>query len=239
MLAGLAGEAGAQARVEGTVTGIDGKPVAGAMVRVEGSELRKPRTTTTRADGAYVVDELKLGQWLQVVAYQEGRRLAVGSTLVSQAIEKLDLTARAEQITEVVDIEDLNPAGGPAGDVRGVIRDSAGTPIPGARVTIKETPVVTTADSAGRYAFHRLRADVPVDIGASAGGYQGAASRVVVPNGGSVEVNLALEPRKATGQSGPAGPESPGGPVGKALVTNADDSGSSELRPDEASGCRR
>src|SRR5262249_49754177 len=107
MLICLAAAAAAQARVEGTVTGIDGKPVAGAMVRVEGSELRKARTTTTRADGGYVVDDLKLGQWLQVIAFQDGRRLAVGSTLVSQAIEKLDLTARAEQATEVVDIEDL------------------------------------------------------------------------------------------------------------------------------------
>ena len=242
MISGLAADAAAQARVEGTVTGTDGKPVPGATVRVAGSELRKPRTTTTGADGGYVVDDLKLGQWVQVIAFQEGRRLAVGSTLVSQAIEKLDLTARADQVTEVVDIEDLNPSGGPSGNVRGVIRDGAGAPIPGARVTIKETPVATTADSAGRYAFHGLRADVPVDIGASAGGYRDKASRVVVPNGGVVEADLTLDAGKATGKSEPAGKsgpaegEGPGGLENAALVTKSDDSGSSELRPGEAAG---
>jgi hypothetical protein len=230
MLAGLAANAAAQARVEGTVSGIDGKPVVGAMVRVEGSELKKPRTTTTGADGGYIVDDLKLGQWVKAVAFQDGRRLATASTLVTRSIEKLDLAAKAEQVTEVVDVEELNPAGGPSGDVRGVIRDNTGTPIPGARVTIKETPLSTTADSAGRYSFHHLRADSPVEIGAAAGGYQdAAASRVVVPNGGFVEADLSLEPGKLTGESGMQAGEDE-------LVTESDDSGSASLRPDEASG---
>ena len=87
---GFAAHAAAQARVEGTVKGIDGKPVAGVMVRVEGSDLPKPRTTTTGADGTYVVADLKLGQWVQVVAYQDGRKLAIESTLVTRAVEKVD-----------------------------------------------------------------------------------------------------------------------------------------------------
>jgi hypothetical protein len=184
----------AQSRVTGEVRSADGVPVAGATVRVESPDLRAPATATTDAAGRYAIENIKPGIWAQVTAlYQNGRMLARAFTLVTQNVETVDLQGQPES-SSARGIEDLDPMGGPTAGIRGIVRAPDGSVVAGARVSIADTPIVTTTDSAGRYAFAGLRTDIGVELVASAEGYTDAHAKVVVPSKGPVEAALALEP---------------------------------------------
>jgi hypothetical protein len=188
----LASDASAQCRIEGTVRGLDDAPVAGALVRVLGPDLPSPRTATSGADGRYVVDNLKAGQWVQVVAYLNGRTLSHAFTLVTLPVESVDLTAQPETLA-AMSAEELNPRGGPSGEVRGLIQADDGAPVAGARVAISNTTVVATADSAGRYSIGGLRSGLTIELNVSAGGYKEGSSQIVVPTSGYAEADFHLD----------------------------------------------
>ena len=184
----------AQSQVSGELRTADGAPIPGATVRLESSGLRSPVTAITDASGHYAIDNVKPGIWAQVTAFhQNGRVLAQAFSLVTQHIEVINLQARSESGTAMT-AADLKPLGGPSADLRGVITAPDGSPVSGARVSIADTQIATTTDSAGRYAFPRLRTGVAVQLDVTATGFSGAHARAVIPEGRHGNVNVALEP---------------------------------------------
>jgi hypothetical protein len=184
----------AQCRVTGELRTADGAPIAGATIRVESPDLRSPVSGLTDAAGHYAIDNVKPGIWAKITAFhQNGRVLARTFSLVTQYVEIVNLQARPESAA-VSSAEDLDPLGGPSADLRGVITAPDGSPVSGATVSIADARIVTTTDSAGRYALPDLRAGVAVELDVAAAGFGRAHARAVVPEQGHGQINIALEP---------------------------------------------
>lgn len=183
----------AQCRIAGELRGADGAPIAGATVRVESSSLRSPVTGITDASGHYDIDKIKPGIWAQVTAFnQNGRILAQSVALVTDYVEIVNLRALPES-TVVTSAQDLDPLGGPSADLRGIVTAPDGSRVAGARVSIADTLVETTTDSAGRYAFPGLRPGIGVELDVAAAGFDGGHATTVVPEKGYGDINIALE----------------------------------------------
>ena len=210
----------AQCRIEGTVRAANGAPIAGAVVRVHGPELRSTATATTDAAGRYAVADIPPGIRVQVMAVQQnGRIIARTITLVTLRVETVDLQGLPDS-SAPMSAEDLSPQGGPSADVRGVVRSADGTPVAGAQVAISDTTVVTTTDSAGRFAFADVRAGIGLELGVSAGGFTPARAKVVVPGGGHTNANFVLE----------LASEASAAEAGPSVVDTAEDQPSVRLR---------
>ncbi|MGH9244209.1 MAG: S8 family serine peptidase [Acidimicrobiales bacterium] len=120
----------------GTVTDAStGEPIAGATVSLEVDG--NPRSTFTGADGTYAFSALPVGTY-DVTATAFG----YGSDTQSAEI--------TEGATTTLDFT-LDPAA--AGSVSGTVTDPAGNGVAGATVTIEGTPLTTTTDADGNYAF--------------------------------------------------------------------------------------
>uniref|UniRef100_UPI0031DF9035 S8 family serine peptidase n=1 Tax=Saccharothrix mutabilis TaxID=33921 RepID=UPI0031DF9035 len=125
----------------GTLTGVvhsGGQPLVGARVRVEGPV---GRTVATDSVGGYQL-RLPVGRY----------RLTIGK------FGHLDHTADVEVRENESTAHDADLAVAPRHTVSGHVRDEAGTPLPGARVSFPGTPLPTAvADKTGSYVV----ADVP------------------------------------------------------------------------------
>jgi ferric enterobactin receptor len=181
----------AQCRVEGVARRADGTPLAGASVRMDGPDLRVPVTTTTTADGHYGFDNVKAGIRVRIVVSQGGRPIGQAFTLVTLRVETVDINASSALPLPTVQ-EELDPEKGPSGDVSGMVRSLDGQPVAAARVTIAGSGLGTTSDSAGRYAFAKLRSGILIDVEASAPGFAHATEQVIVPTGGRADLDFAL-----------------------------------------------
>jgi hypothetical protein len=181
-------------RVEGIVRSQAGIGVADATVALSAPDLKAPMMTTTTADGRYQFDGVKPGIWAQVRVLVNGRAVAEGVTLVTQPVETLNIAISAAS-TSATSLEDLKPGGGESGELRGVVRATDGTPLPGARVGIDAVGIQTTTDSAGRYSFGRVRAPLTIDMSASANGFTSATKQVSVTARGSADMDFSLTPQ--------------------------------------------
>ena len=188
----------AQCRVAGELHAADGSPIAGATVRVESSSLKSPVTGITDASGHYDIKDVKAGIWAQITAVnQNGRILARAFALVTESVEVVDLRALPES-TAAKSAEDLSPLGGPSADLRGIVTATGGSPVAGAIVSIADTQLATTTDSAGRYAFPGLRPGVGVELDVAAMGFGDGHATVVVPDNGYRDINIALNEAPTT-----------------------------------------
>jgi ferric enterobactin receptor len=195
----LAGPAAAQCRVEGVARAEDGTPLAGAMVRLETPEVKVAPTTTVGDDGRYSFDNVKPGSRVHLVVLRDGRLVAGAYALVTLRVEPVDLVMYPVA-ARVTSDWDLDPSGGPAGSIAGVVRNAAGEPVPGARLVIGETTMTATADSAGRYMFGRLRSGADVQVHAAAPGYAPRTAEAVIPDDGQHQLDFALRPPGADRQ---------------------------------------
>ena len=215
--------ASAQCRVAGELRSADGAPIAGATVRIESPGLRAPVTATTDASGRYAIDDIKPGIWAEITAFhQNGRVLARAVTLVTQYLETVNLEALPES-SSALSAADLDPLGGPSADIRGIVTATDGSPVAGATVAIAGTTLSTTTDSAGRYAFAKLRAGMGVELQVAAAGFSTAQAKAIVPGKGHEAVDIALKPAVAVEADAI---ELPG-------VVVAADGPSVRIRPDE------
>jgi ferric enterobactin receptor len=197
-----AGQVMAQCRVEGLVRAEDGTPLAGATVRLEIPDQRVPLTTTVGPDGRFKVENVKAGSRAHVVVVQDGRLVAEAYALVTQWVETIDVVSRAVN-TKVTGDWDLDPGGGPSGSVVGIVRTATGTPIPAARVSVRDTTMTATSDSAGRFALPTLRSGVSVDLDATAPGFKAATTQLLVPNDGRQDANFTLQAADSRTDTGP------------------------------------
>jgi len=193
----------AQCRVHGVVLGTDGTPIAGATVRLDGEEYKKPLVAISGADGTYVFQDIRAGTRVRLVALQGDRPIAVAYPLVSLWEEKVDLQQRAASTT-AASTSDVRATDGPSGAVVGVVRTADGTIVPGARVAIARTILAVNADAAGRYAFGALRSSMHLDLIASAPGFEEASQTVVVPENGRVTSDFSLAASTSLAASGDA-----------------------------------
>jgi hypothetical protein len=122
---------------------------------------------------------------------QNGRPIATSFTLVTGVVETLNIKAMPDT-TSPTGIGDLDPMGGDAGTVRGVVRAPDGSPIAGAHVSISGTPLVVSTDSQGRYSLGRLRSKLVLDLQVTAPGFEHASQEVAVPVGGATDADFAL-----------------------------------------------
>jgi len=127
---------GPTGNLTGTVTNADtGSPIGGATVQAVGPTTR---TVTTRPDGTYGPLLLPVGTY-DVTASAFGFSSQTQSAVITEG----DTTTLNFALT---------PA--PAHGVSGHVRDTSGTPIAGAHVTILATPIPpATTDTAGSYSF--------------------------------------------------------------------------------------
>ena len=89
-------------------------------------------------------------------------------------------------------VENVTAAEGPAGEVVGVVHTADRQPIAGARITVGETSLSATTDSAGRYAITRLRPGIEVDLHASAEGFASASQPISVLENARVNADFTL-----------------------------------------------
>jgi RNA polymerase sigma factor (sigma-70 family) len=188
----LSAQARAQCRIEGKVLSAAGAPLADATIRVTGPELKTPLTTQTDREGRYGFKDVKAGIRVEIRVITEGRPVALAFSLVANWVETVDIKVPPE-VAAPSSAEDLDPGGGAAGEVRGVVRANDGSSVAGARVFIADTPVGTATDSAGRYTFGKLRAGLRLQLRVAADGYDTATDDVSVPSGGAADVDFALE----------------------------------------------
>jgi hypothetical protein len=187
----ISADALAQCRIEGTVLAADGAPLADATIRVTGADLKTPLTTQTDRDGRYGFSDLKPGIRVVIFVISAGRPVAVTYSLLTNWVQTVDIKL-VPAVTSPADASDLDPAGGAAGEVRGVVRAS-GSPVVGAQVFIADTQVAAATDSAGRYTFGRLRAGLTLQLRVAAEGYDTATGDVSVPSGGAADADFALQ----------------------------------------------
>ena len=189
----------AQCRVSGELHAADGKPIAGATVRIESSSLKSAVTAITDASGHYDIDKIKPAIWVQITALNSnGRILAQTVALVTDAVEVVDLRA-LPQSAVATNAQDLDPLGGPSSDLRGIVTAPDGSPVAGARVSIADTTVQTTTDSAGRYTFPGLRPGIGVELDVAATGFDNGHATAVVPEKGHGDINIDLDPTPVEG----------------------------------------
>lgn len=200
----LAAGASAQCRVEGVARSADGTPMAGATVRLEGSEYRRPLTTVTDADGRYAFPDVKAGTRVSIVAVQAGRPVAQAFPLVTLLVETVDL--KVPLVSEAASADDVIAEEGPSGEVAGIVVSSDGRPVMAARIRIGETSLTASTDSAGRYLFGKLRPGLNIQLQASAAGFEPTSRDVVVPSGGRVGADFSLA---AAARSEPSAAELP------------------------------
>lgn len=180
-------------RVEGIVRSEAGVIVADATVSLSAPDLKTPLTTTTSADGRYLFDDVKPGIWAEVRVLLHGRPVAESVTLVTQAVETLNITIYSAPVS-ATSVEDLKPMGGESGELHGIVRAADGTPLAGARVGIDSVGIETTTDSAGRYSFGRVRAPLAIGMTVSANGFTSASREISVPSRGAIEGDFSLKP---------------------------------------------
>lgn len=219
----LTNRAAAQSRLEGRVRDADGTPISAATVRIDGPDLAVPMSATADGDGRYAIENVKAGIRVRVVVLKEGRALARSFALVSLPVETVDLVVSLIAATPTDD-EDLDPAGGPAGNVGGVVRSADRRPVAGARVHITRTSAETATDSAGRYAFPKLRAGLMVELTVTAGGFETLTRRLEVPNGSRGDLDFALDVAPGVAQS----------PAMLSAANMAIDTGRLTVRPSQA-----
>lgn len=184
-------------RVEGSVRDARGAPMPNADIVLVGPDAKAPREGKTTDAGTYAFTGIRPGIRVEVRVMQGGRPIASAFTLVTSFVETLDIKALPE-IAAPAGIDDLDPMGGAAGEIRGVVRAAGGTPIAGARVAIGGTPEIASTDSTGRYSFGPLRAKLAIDLQVSASGFETATQEVTVPDGASTDADFALTARPAT-----------------------------------------
>ncbi len=204
----------AQCRVAGDLRAADGGPIAGATIRIESSSLKSPVTGITDASGHYDIDKIKPAIWVEITALNpNGRVLARTFALVTDYIEIVNLRMLPES-SVATSAQDLDPLGGPSADLRGIVTAPDGSPVSGARVSIADTAVATTTDSAGRYAFPALRAGMGVELDVAAKGFSSTQTTTVVPDKGHSDINIALDRAPGT---------EPGGTNLPSFATTSDD----------------
>ena len=201
----VAGDALAQCRVEGVVKAVDGSPVAGATVVLDPPK----KTTTTDANGHYVFEGVKAGSRVQLFASKNGKPIASAFPLVSDLLERVDIQERAAlpvgQRATTVEVGGRSEfsagqqvgGGDQYGDLRGVVQTADGRSVAEAILSLEDPAVTVTSDGAGRFAFVRLPAGLPVVVHAGAPGYSPVTQEVVVPAGKLGEVKLTLKPDPA------------------------------------------
>jgi 5-hydroxyisourate hydrolase-like protein (transthyretin family) len=183
--------------VRGRVTGPDGKPVAGALLRVDivhgaGQRLggRPPGThpdvrhAATGADGTYVISSLIPGIPYSVEV------AALGLATVSSDVVRADAGE-----SEAVDFQ-LEAAGSL---VVTVLDEATGQPVAGASIYLSHRLRTSSSmhggacdtDRCGRCRFDRLRAE-PMEVAVHADGYR-SVTRIIEPptHGGSALVELS------------------------------------------------
>lgn len=188
-------------RVEGVVRAADGAPLPSADVALALPDAKEPRTGKTDARGHYVFEAVKPGIRVEVRVVANGRAIVSAYTLVTSFIETLDLKVQPETST-ASSLADLDPMGGDAGEVRGVIRGPDGSPLAGAHVTITGTPVDVMTDSAGRFTLGRIRSKLTLPLQATANGYEGATQEVTVPVGGAADADFEMTADASPAESG-------------------------------------
>jgi len=165
--------------VEGRVTDVDGNPIAGVTVTIDG------RTTTTGADGRYLIDEVPVGEHTAMITTPDGY------TIVTSAPPFTVPEDSETPITGVDFIVAENPS------LSGAVR-SNGAGVAGVTVTASSpggSVATAVTDANGQYAFPRLPAgDYTVGIEVP-GGYT-ASSPVSreenVAEGDVVDVDFEL-----------------------------------------------
>jgi hypothetical protein len=121
--------------VAGRVVDVSGTPIADAVVSVGA------RTATSGVDGRFRIDDIPPGPAALAVQAPRYRRLA----------RTVSVEPGAERALELALELDLPP-----GQIRGLVRNLAGSPIPGAKIAV--SPLGAVTESAGDGSF---RLDVP------------------------------------------------------------------------------
>ena len=164
---------GHQGELVGTVRDVDGEPVAGATVRWDGGE------TETDARGEYSAEMGRQFPY-QVIAIADGHGMAkkrlqsrqVGGTL------RVDLALSSEL------------------QIKGLVKDEAGRPIPGADVrTFYYKELAVKTDAAGRYVMAHVPRELRdgVQVFARSDGLCEAKASSPIPLEGDLTVDLVLE----------------------------------------------
>jgi ferric enterobactin receptor len=223
----------AQCKVEGVVRQPGGAPLAGATVQIEVPDPEKIFSTTTDAQGHYEFDKIKAGSRVRVFVTQSGRSVVQTFTLVTLWVETVDIDI-PELSTTPRSADDLDPAGGPAGEIGGTVRTADGTPIPSAVVSIKQTETAAVTDSAGRFTFGKVRSGIILALNVTAPGFAPATKEVVVPDGTRAEEDLVLA--RAPGSAGGANLAllTPVPDTGRLAAAPADLTGVPSLEPGDA-----
>jgi hypothetical protein len=146
--------------LKGVISGAGG-PIAGATVSVTGPTKR---AATTDSAGAYTMV-------LPVGTYQA---TAVAFGYVAQSAADVTITEATATV------KDFALVAAPAHALSGVVRDGAGAPIPGVKVTIAATPLPpAVTDASGHYAFSSVP-DGTYEVQAAAGACLDGQSKPLV-----------------------------------------------------------
>lgn len=134
--------------ITGRVTGPDGSPVVGVLVRTTDYQTYTNLITITAADGSYTIKNL-LTNYSYSLCYDADQ--ATGSS-PDGYLSDCDLTNAYPSPGKLVEDDHTLSVGGV---ITGVIRDAAGNPVPGAKAYLDFSGAFAT-DSAGRYRINHL-----------------------------------------------------------------------------------
>lgn len=189
-----------ETRIEGLVTGPDGAPVPEMAVSLvdEASDGRRndwfaQKRTTTDAEGRYRFENLSPGTYHLRCGGGDG-----GFGFLREADIDYGRVLEVVQVGEDAGTIERDLRLPRAGEVFGNVRNAAGQPVPGARITV--------ADEGGRslsqFQFHRSGPDGSFTydgvgpgtylVSASRGGATSEAERIKVYEGGRAEVQLTV-----------------------------------------------
>jgi len=191
--ASLASPVLAQSRIEGVVKTLNGAPLAGATVIMEVPGIRKSASTVTDEEGRFAFADVTAGLRVHLIVTKNGQEIIDQYPLVTLWVEKIELQERPVSIAGATSFDVLAQRGTGA-EIDGVVRDALGLPVPAARVTINQTTLSATTDSAGRYAFGRIRSGIPLELHVSASGYKPAQVKIEKTSNTRLQNDITLEP---------------------------------------------
>jgi len=167
-------------RIEGIVQMADGTKLPGVTISIEGTS----ESTTTDKNGAYFLGGINQGPIILIVSLDGFVKKKESAIVINERTMVINFTLEMAKLDEETTSH--------GGRIKGTVKMTDGTKLPGVTISIKHTSESTTTDAKGSYSL-KVYGTGPVLICASNEGFEESQKTIVIKEGVTITVNFTLE----------------------------------------------